>query len=92
MSTHGMGTLQEHWYEAGAAVAFGLMGMAEAIANNDAVKACPHCGIAGSRCYCDCSMCGPGECFYWICKPCFDAGRRFGVRESEPDRSVPRGE
>lgn len=67
-------------YRAGAAVAFGLMGMAAAIAENDRVRACPHCGIGPSeRCYCDCAMCGP-ECHYWICKTCFDAGRRFATR------------
>ncbi len=64
-----------------------IVAMGEAIGQIDSVRACPHCGAAASaRCYCECNMCGPGECLYWICKTCFDRGRRFAPRPVSDDR------
>ncbi len=78
----------------GAAVLGGLMGMAQAVAENDSVRACGHCGLAsGSRAYCGDAMCDPAECFYWICRDCADAGRSFkaalvsGVTEPKEKKS-----
>jgi hypothetical protein len=77
-------------YSDGAAAAFGLMGMAEAIGENDRVRACPHCGCASfARAYCEHPMCDPAECHYWICNDCHKKGRSHSVAPCMSDAGRP---